>query len=41
MNYFFGANNKEKAVEFYDESFDGCGINKVHDQGRTTQWGSG
>ena len=31
MNYFvFGTNNKEKAVEFYDQLFEGCGLNKIH-----------
>ena len=41
MNYFvFGTNNKEKAVEFYDQLFEGCGLNKIHDQGRMTLWGN-
>jgi len=41
MNYFvFGTNDKAKAVSFYDELFDGCGLNKIHDQGRMTLWGN-
>jgi len=41
MNYFvFGTNNKEKAVAFYDELFDGCGLNKIQGQGRMTLWGN-
>lgn len=41
MNYFvFGTNNKEKAVAFYDALFDGCGLNKLHGQGRMTLWGN-
>ena len=40
MNYFvFGTNNKEKAVAFYDALFDGCGLNKLHGEGRMTLWG--
>ena len=41
MNYFvFGTNNKEKSVAFYDALFDGCGLSKIHDQGRMTLWGN-
>lgn len=41
MNYFvFGTNNKEKADAFYDALFDGCGLDKIHDQGRMTLWGT-
>jgi predicted lactoylglutathione lyase len=41
MNYFvFGTNNKQKSVTFYDELFDGCGLNKIHDEGRMTLWGN-
>lgn len=41
MNYFvFGTNNKQNAVSFYDQLFDGCGLNKVHDQDRMTLWGN-
>lgn len=41
MNYFvFGTNNKERAVAFYDELFEGCGLNKLHEQGRMTLWGN-
>ena len=41
MNYFvFGTNNKEKAVAFYDELFDGCGLNKIQGQGRMVLWGN-
>ena len=41
MNYFvFGTNNKEKAVTFYDDLFDGSGLNKVQGDGRMTLWGS-
>ncbi len=41
MNYFvFGTNNKDKAVAFYDELFDGCGLNKVEAEGRMTLWGN-
>ncbi len=39
MNYFiFGTNNKNKAVEFYDSLFDGCGLKKIRDEGRMTLW---
>ena len=39
MNYFvFGTNDKQKAVLFYDEFFKGCGLAKVHDEGRMTLW---
>ena len=39
MNYFvFGTNNKIKAVSFYDALFEGCGLVKVHDEGRMTLW---
>ena len=39
MNYFvFGTNNKEKAVEFYDELFNGCGLNKISGEGRMALW---
>lgn len=39
MNYFvFGTNNKEKAVAFYDAFFEGCGLSKIHDEGRMTLW---
>lgn len=39
MNYFvFGTNNKQKSVHFYDEFFAGCGLMKVHDEGRMTVW---
>jgi predicted lactoylglutathione lyase len=41
MNYFvFGTNNREKAVAFYDELFDGCGLNKFPGEGRMTLWGN-
>ena len=41
MNYFvFGTNNMDQAVEFYDALFDGCGLNKLHGEGRMTLWGS-
>ena len=41
MNYFvFGTNNKEKAVAFYDELFDGCGFSKILGEGRMTLWGN-
>ncbi|MEQ9397361.1 VOC family protein [Haliea sp.] len=41
MNYFvFGTNSKEKAVAFYDELFDGCGLNKIPGEGRMTLWGN-
>lgn len=41
MNYFvFGTNNKETAVAFYDELFDGCGLNKIQEQGRMVLWGN-
>jgi len=41
MNYFvFGTNNMKKAVSFYDELFGGCGLNKIHGQGRMTLWGN-
>ena len=40
-NYFvFGTNDKEKAVAFYDELFEGSGLNKIHDEGRMTLWGN-
>ena len=39
MNYFvFGTNDKQKAVLFYDEFFEDCGVAKVHDEGRMTLW---
>src|SRR5690554_1166156 len=39
MNYFvFGTNDKKKAVDFYDKFFDGCGLMKVHDEGRMALW---
>lgn len=39
MNYFvFGTNDKQKAVSFYDAFFEGCGLAKVHDEGRMTLW---
>lgn len=39
MNYFvFGTNDKKKAVEFYDAFFEGCGLSKMHDEGRMTLW---
>lgn len=39
MNYFvFGTNNKQKAVAFYDTFFEGCGLNKIHTEGRMTLW---
>ena len=41
MNYFvFGSNNIDKAVAFYDELFDGCGLNKIQGQGRMVLWGN-
>lgn len=41
MNYFvFGTNNKDNAVAFYDQLFDGLGLNKIHGQGRMTLWGN-
>ena len=41
MNYFvFGTNNIEQAVAFYDELFDGCGLNKMQGQGRMILWGN-
>ena len=41
MNYFvFGTNNKEKLVVFYDELFDGSGLNKIQEQGRMVLWGN-
>ena len=41
MNYFvFGTNNKEKAIAFYDELFDGCGLTKAPGEGRMTLWGN-
>ena len=42
MNYFvFGTNNKEKAVAFYDELFDGCGLTKIPGEGRMVLSGNG
>jgi predicted lactoylglutathione lyase len=39
MNYFvFGTNNKQQAVAFYDAFFEGCGLAKIHDEGRMTLW---
>lgn len=41
INYFvFGTNNKDKAVKFYDELFDGCGLNKIPGEGRMVLWGN-
>lgn len=41
MNYFvFGTNSKEQAVAFYDELFEGCGLNKIPGEGRMTLWGN-
>ena len=41
INYFvLGTNNRKKAVVFYDELFDGCGISKIQGQGRMTLWGN-
>lgn len=41
MNYFvFGTNDKEKAVAFYDDLFDGCGVSKIVAEGRMTLWGN-
>ena len=41
MNYFvFGTNNKEKAVAFYDELFEGSGLSKFSGEGRMTLWGN-
>ena len=41
MNYFvFGTNDKKKAVSFYDAFFEGCGLAKIHDEGRMTLWGN-
>lgn len=30
----------DKAAAFYDELFDGCGLNKLHGEGRMTLWGN-
>ena len=39
MNYFvFGTNDKQKAVSFYEAFFEGCGLAKLHDEGRMTLW---
>lgn len=39
MNYFvFGTNHKQNAVAFYDAFFEGCGLAKIHDEGRMTLW---
>lgn len=39
MNYFvFGTNDKQRAVSFYDELFEDCGLAKIHDEGRMTLW---
>lgn len=39
MNYFvFGTNDMPKAVQFYDNLFDGTGMNKIHAEGRMTLW---
>ena len=39
MNYFvFGTNDKKNAVLFYDSFFEGCGLVKIHDEGRMTLW---
>ena len=39
MNYFvFGTNDKQKAVSFYDDFFEDCGLTKIHDEGRMTLW---
>lgn len=41
MSYFvFGTNNKEKAVAFYGELFDRCGLNKFPGEGRMTLRGN-
>ncbi|CAH0991175.1 hypothetical protein SIN8267_01277 [Sinobacterium norvegicum] len=41
MNYFvFGTNNMAQAVAYYDQLFDGTGLNKIHGQGRMTLWGN-
>ena len=40
MNYFvLGTNNMQSAVQFYDELFEDCGMNKLHAEGRMTLWG--
>lgn len=39
MNYFvFGTNDKHSAIAFYDAFFAGCGLAKIHDEGRMTLW---
>jgi len=41
MDYVvFGTNDKKKAVSFYDAFFDGCGVVKIHNEGRMTLWGN-
>lgn len=40
MNYFvLGTNNMQLATQFYDELFEGSGLNKIHSEGRMTLWG--
>jgi len=42
MNYFvFGTNDMPKAVSFYEQIFEGSGVNKVHQEGRMTVWANG
>ena len=40
MNYFvLGTNNMQSAIQFYDELFEGSGMQKLHSAGRMTLWG--
>ncbi|MEH6649076.1 MAG: VOC family protein [Motiliproteus sp.] len=39
MNYFvFGTNQMPQATAFYDQLFDGSGVNRIHSEGRMTLW---
>ncbi|MCG8668520.1 MAG: VOC family protein [Pseudomonadales bacterium] len=39
MNYFvFGTNDMKRAISFYDALFEGCGVSKVHSEGRMSVW---